>query len=279
MEPQDNSTLEPNSAGGAPEAENTNNGLPDTNTPPVTNWQDGLSDEQKTFVGERDLSELVDYAKSQRQAASEREASIIEKSGLIKPLGSDDDPIAHLKEHYGASSVEDYLKVTGQEEASLSADDKATMEAAIVSGMHPRQYQAFQEQMQQREHDLEVERGQWLDKALEEDWGADASRNTEFAKRAAKQFGLDEKFMEGLSKAADNEQVRSFMNGLARLGEMNSEGGPIPGVGERPAGNEGTPQEQLRAVEETVIAQGGQPTAEQKRRMEALINQISGVAA
>ncbi|MEL6467096.1 MAG: hypothetical protein AAFQ58_19210 [Pseudomonadota bacterium] len=240
----------------------------------TTDWRDGLGDDQKAFVGDRDLGDFIDYAKSQRDAAGRRATEVAEAEGLIKPVAAGDEA-GDFFARFKPETAEAYGETIGRAGDSLSAEDKINMEAAHAADLHPDQYRRLHEKTAELRETADKASAEKMVTDLKTEWGPDFERNGQSVDRAAKALGFaeDSAFMKALSNpgmGATPADYRAIMEGLRTIGENMKEGSG-PGAGDGVAEGQ-TAAEKLAALEGEIVDAGGKKTPDQERRLAELQN-------
>jgi len=242
-------------------------------------WTDAFSDDVKTAIGDRTQEDIAtDYLK-QRQAASRRAEDVMKSEGLVKPPARDGEA-GEFFDSMRPETVAAYAEKIGLGEDELSANDKVMMEASHKAGMHVDQFVKYRQEQELLTDEANKKSAETFVEGLKQDWGADYDIKSKLVERAMTDVGWSDADTAALTKAnMSPEGYKAIMNRLAVIGEFTAEGGDKSGGGNGggAAGGQGSAQEQIDAIKNTVAEkQGGVPTADQTRLLDKLYTEVHG---
>jgi len=246
----------------------------------ANDWLAGVSDDDRTFVGERDLGGLIEYARTQRAAAGKRADDVAKEGGFIKPITPTDDA-GEFFNTFRPETAKAYAEKLGMKEEEVTPAVQAEMEAALDAGMHVDQFAKMREAREIKQGEIDKQAAETLVADLKQEWGADFDIKSQNIDRAVKEMGLTEPAIAALSNPSSGlsgGDYKTLMNTFDKIGEFLREGGPLAdGQGGTDGGGSQTPEQQLTALEEAIVAKGGKATPEQTRQREALLDKIYAV--
>ena len=130
---------------------------------------DGITEDEKAFVGERDPRALIEYARQQRRAASKTADTIAEDA--------EEELVLKHMERYRPKEADTYRKIMGYEEDQVSPLQKAEFEAANAVGMHPQAFKAYKAAMNKSQADIDEASVQEAAQRINDKWGDEKAAN------------------------------------------------------------------------------------------------------